>query len=512
MKRPLNYPISWLYSLLALLFLLGCKTDHQGQQTEAKDKGHLPEDHFMGKEEEQKGHRIKRNNILLICVDDLRPDLLSYGAGHMQTPHMDALAQSGFSFLNHFVNAPSCGPSRYTLLTGQYGPPSNNALFQRAQALEKGEKKVEPSMPEWFRSHGFTTVSVGKVSHHPGGRGGSNWNDSTFIEMPGAWDRHLMPVAEWEHPRGAMHGLARGEIRENAQDMSVYQTVNGPDSLYPDGHITKVAMDQLTLLSKEGKPFFLAVGLLKPHLPFGAPQAYYEPYDSITLPPIPHPKKPTGKTTWHDSGEFKQYNLWGRDPNEDAVFAEEVRKHYAACVTYADAQVGRILTALKESGAADNTIVVLWGDHGWHLGEHGIWGKHSLFDESLKSPLIIKYPEMPTTNKKTTALAATLDIFPTLCDISGVDIPQFVQGSSLRPMMQDQKEGVGHAVFSYTAKACTLRTTTHRFILHTDGHVELYDHTAPEKETLNIAMDHPQLVTSLTQRVLEKCNDRHAHL
>ena len=155
----------------------------------------------------------KKPNILLICIDDLRPELNSFGAHYISSPNIDALAEQGVSFQNHFVNAPSCGPSRYALLTGRYGPADNYALFKRAAKIAE-RIKITPSMPEWFRKSGYTTVSVGKVSHHPGGRGGTDWNDSSLVEIPNAWDKHIMPVGEWQHPRGMMHGLAHGEIRE----------------------------------------------------------------------------------------------------------------------------------------------------------------------------------------------------------------------------------------------------------------------------------------------------------
>ena len=148
----------------------------------------------------QKTQDTEKPNILLICVDDLRPELKSFGADYISSPNIDQLATEGIKFQKHFANAPSCGPSRYTLLTGQYGTAGNNALFLRANKIKEGTKIINQSMPEWFKTHGYTTVSVGKVSHHPGGRGGKDWNDSTKIEMPNAWDRHLMPVGEWEHP------------------------------------------------------------------------------------------------------------------------------------------------------------------------------------------------------------------------------------------------------------------------------------------------------------------------
>lgn len=446
----------------------------------------------------------QRPNILLICVDDLRPELKSFGATHISSPNIDKLAQNGVSFLEHFANAPSCGPSRYTLLTGQYGPAGNDALFLRAKKTEQGDQDVDPSMPEWFRTHGYTTVSVGKVSHHPGGMGGADWNDSSIIEIPKAWDKHLMPVAEWEHPRGMMHGLAHGEIRVKASDMDVYQTVEGDDTIYPDGAITSEALKQLTALSADDqKPFFLAVGIIKPHLPFGAPKRYFDLYEGVDIPPIAHPQKPEGETTWHNSNEFRNYNLWGKDPNTEKAFADEVRRHYYACVSYADAQVGKVLAALKQTGADKNTIVVLWGDHGWHLGEHAIWGKHSLFEESLHSPMIIHYPGMDRKGSKTDAIVATIDIFPTLCDLTGVQTPAFAQGTSLKGLLE-KPDAVGHQAIAYKADATTIRTATHRLTLHKDGFTELYEHTATGDETKNIANNHPELVEELTNAIKAK--------
>ena len=443
-------------------------------------------------------------NILLICIDDLRPELNSFGASYIKSPNIDQLANEGRAFLNHYVNSPSCGPSRYTMLTGLYGNPGNDAIFNRAKLLKQPQNSVQPSMPEWFRKNGYTTVSVGKVSHHPGGRGGADWNDENMIEMPNAWDKHLMPVAEWEHPRGAMHGLANGEIRGKEKGtMDVFQSFDGEDTSYPDGHITNEALAQLEDLTSNKKPFFLAVGLIKPHLPFGAPKKYLDIYEDVELPPIQHPEKPTWTSTWHASGEFHQYNLWGKDPNTNAVFAEEVRKHYAACVSYADTQVGIILEKLKETGADKNTIVVLWGDHGWNLGEHAIWGKHNLFEEGVHSPLIISYPQLKNKGEKTTGIVESVDIFPTLCDLSGVELPNFGDGVSLIPMLKNPKD-IGHSAFSYNEKASAIRTQNYRFILHKNGTTELYDHTSKEKESKNVAEVYPQIVAELKQLLIEK--------
>ena len=438
-------------------------------------------------------------NVLLICVDDLRPELRCFGADYIQSPHIDKLASQGRLFRSHYVQAPTCGASRYTLLTGQYGGASNNALFQRATKLHDQPETVSPSMPAWFRSHGYTTVSVGKVSHHPGGLGGKDWNDSNEPEMPESWDRYLLPAGEWQHPRGWMHGLANGEIRINAKDMDVFQSVDGPDSIYPDGISVNEGVRQLNELAAAEKPFFLAIGILRPHLPFGAPAKYLRPYSDVMLPPIPHPGKPHWKTTWHKSGEFMKYNRWERDPSKDPDFATEVRKHYAACVSYADASVGKIMKALKANGAEKNTVVVLWGDHGWHLGEHAVWGKHTLFEESLRSPLIISQPGMKNPGQATDAVVETLDVFPTLCELSGVPMPGFIQGKSLVPFFESPDK-IGHAAVAYSGKRQTIRTKRYRLIDHRDGYVELYDH-ANRGETENIAEANPGVVQKLRSQL-----------
>jgi iduronate 2-sulfatase len=314
----------------------------------------------------------EKPNVLLLCIDDLRPELGCYGVDYIHSPHIDRLAESGRIFKRHYVQAPTCGASRYALLTGKYGPSDNNALFKRIEGVSS------PTAPEWFRKAGYITVSVGKVSHHPGGLGGPDWNDEAIIEMPNAWVRHVQPVGKWLHPRGIMHGLADGEIRGNAKEMDVFQLAEGDDDIYPDGLTTETALQELNELAatNESKPFFLAVGIIRPHLPFGAPAKYMKHYEGAELPPIPHPEIPEGKKHLSQVGRIYEIQPLGpRSQRGRRVRSKRFANTMPACVTYADAQVGRILSSLEELGLAENTVVVLWGDHGWHLGEHGVWGK-----------------------------------------------------------------------------------------------------------------------------------------
>lgn len=450
-----------------------------------------------------------QKNVLLICVDDLRPELKCFGADYIHSPNIDALAKSGTRFRRHYVQAPTCGASRYALLTGRYGPGSNGALFSRATRIEKSPSEVAPSMPAWLKQHGYTTVSVGKVSHHPGGRGGNDWDDDSKPEMPFSWDRHLMPCGPWQHPRGAMHGLAHGEIRGNASEMDIFQSEAGDDDIYPDGLILNQAKSELKqLTSDSSKPFFMAVGFIRPHLPFGAPADYMQHYQQAKLPVIGHPEKPTGKTTWHRSGEFMRYNRWDKNPNEDAEFAIQCRLHYAACVSYADAMVGKLLAELKATGHAENTIVILWGDHGWHLGEHAIWGKHALFEESLHSPLIVSVPKSNTNGQAVDQIVETLDIFPTVCELLKVPTPDTTHGESLVSLLEGKSEDRTKQIAVSYGKAKTIRTDKYRFIQHSKGEVELYDHQGDQKETVNVAKQFPEVVVALKQQLNERLKDR----
>lgn len=452
-------------------------------------------------------HAKPAPNVLLLCIDDLRPELHCYGVDYIKSPRIDSFASSARLFSNQYVQAPTCGASRYAMLTGCYGPGDNEAIFRRTKKL--ATTNLPPTLPEHFRRNGYTTVSIGKVTHHPGGWGGEDWDDQTQLEMPNSWDRELMPVGPWKHARGAMHGLANGEIRGNAGNMDVFQSTPGPDTIYPDGLIADEALHQLRDLAGKEKPFFLAVGLIKPHLPFGSPEKYMEPYRSAEFLPIPHPEKPDGITTWHNSGEFMSYNRWGKDPRKDPQFALEVRKHYAACVTYADTEVGCILDLLDELKLSDNTIVVVWGDHGWHLGEHDVWGKHTLFEESLRSPLIVRIPDMKAPGKPTSSIIETIDLYPTLCDLAGLKLPTGLNGKSIRPLLDDP-QAAGHAAVSYFGTNQTIRNDHWRMIRHRKGDattsVELYDHRAADGETRNLAADHPEIVAELEKELDARLN------
>jgi iduronate 2-sulfatase len=443
-------------------------------------------------------------NVLMICVDDLRPELKSFGAEYVHSPAIDSLVASGRAFKRHYVQAPTCGASRYALLTGKYPYTaklrSNDALMSLA-----GKADEEPyALPKQFRTHGYHTVAIGKISHYIGGLGGKDWEDPEKVEMPGSWDLSKMPTGPWKTPQKAMHGLADGKPRVSGA-CPVNEHKEGDDMMYTDGWIAQEALSQMDDLAGAEEPFFLAVGFLKPHLPFGCPKAYLDLYKDAKLKPIPHPEKPSGLSTWHGSGEFFGNYVSG-DPRTDPACAEEMRKSYAACVSYSDAQVAKILKKLDELKLTEKTIVVLWGDHGWHLGEHGVWGKHTLFEESLRSPMVIRFPGMQKSGIASDAVVETVDIYPTLCELAGIPVPAGLSGKSLKAQLSSP-DAAGDVAMAFSPKAETIRTAQYRLIRHAqkDGFgYELYDHSTPEGETKNLAETKPEMVKELSELMDER--------
>lgn len=400
-------------------------------------------------------------NVLLICADDLRPELGCYGKSHMHTPNIDKLAGEGRLFSRHYVQVPTCGASRACLLTGRY-PRTKTDRGNDAVAAKYRKPGASPSFPRMMKDQGYQTISIGKVSHYPGGLMGADWNDPKKPELPEAWDKHLMPCGAWKTPRVAMHGLAGGQERVGGKSPAI-EIKSGGDDLYPDGLITDTALEHIKQLSQQKKPWLLAVGLIKPHLPFTAPKKYWDLYNDEELPVFGEIKKPTRNITWNGSGEFLNgYGHGGKDPRTDAVYAALVRRHYYASVSYTDAQVGRLLEALQKSGQANNTIVILWGDHGWNLGEKRVWGKHSLYEESLHSPLIIRTPNIKQPGKPAESIVETIDIFPTLCELIGVEVPEYLDGASLKAQLLDPAAKSDGLARSFWGNSQSVRTDSQR--------------------------------------------------
>ncbi len=452
-------------------------------------------------------HSAERPNVLFIAVDDLRPWLGCYDSKLAVSPNIDRLSKEGRRFARHYVQVPTCGASRCALMFGRYpgrlaGDADNNAIQKNAA------KQPLPALPALFRQGGYRTVSVGKITHYPGGHSGKGWAEGPE-ELPGAWDESLMPSGPWKTPEGAMHGYANGLTRQqagkDAAKKPVSQSAAGEDRTFPDGWIADEAVKRLIELAGSGKPFFLAAGFIKPHLPFAAPASYFKATSGVTAPVPVAAEKPDFPTTWHSSGEFRQYRANEGDPFREPAAADAYRRAYLACVRYTDAQVGKLLAALDASAAAKNTIVVLWGDHGFLLGEHAIWGKHCLFEEALHSPLIIRVPGQKKPGEAADAIVETIDVYPTLAALAGLPLSKALDGRSLVPQIEDPAAASDGVAAGFWQGGATLRTDTHRLIVSGKDRatVELYDHRVDPVETVNVAVKQKGTVEDLEAR-LEK--------
>lgn len=446
-----------------------------------------------------------RPNVLFIAVDDLRPWLGCYETELKVSPNIDRLAASGRLFTRHYVQVPTCGASRCALMFGRYagrlpGDAGNEAI-QRTAA-----NQPHLSLPALFRTNGYRTISVGKITHYPGGRGGKGWQDGPE-ELPGAWDICTMPTGPWKTPEAAMHGYAGGVPRsKGAQKSPLTEFVEGDDKTYPDGWIEEEAVARLEEAAGTGKPFFLAAGFIKPHLPFVAPASYGKDLGSIQVQLPKAIAKPDFPTTWHASSEFRQYRFDQGDPFQSPEAAEAYRRAYLACIRYTDAQIGKLLSALERSGAAKNTVVVLWGDHGWLHGEHGIWGKHCLFEEALRSPLIIRVPGLKGAGEKSEQIVETIDLFPTLADLAGIAAPGSLDGKSLQPLLENPESASDGLAIGAWQDKITIRNDRFRMIISRKNadYLELYDHQKDPGEQSNVAKENPENVASLLKLLNER--------
>lgn len=418
-------------------------------------------------------------NVLFIAVDDLRPELGCYGKSYMHTPGIDRLASQGRVFRNHFVHAAACGPSRSTLLSGTRSLDWD--IFRNIR--ESGQKPEQiVSLPQLFRENGYETVGIGKISHQPGGVMDSL---QTIHEVPYAWNKSYAPVGEWRDPWCAFFSYAGGIARTSYygrptnRTLSPWEAADVPDEGYADGLNAIEAIKQLNRM--KDTTFFLAVGFYKPHLPFNAPKKYWDLYDPDKIPAAVYSERPVGITSDiclhgnNNSYEARGSYTWPGDSLRWQMTPErgKIMKHgYCAAVSYTDAQITKVLDELKRLGLDKNTIVVLWGDHGWHLGEYGIWGKHTNFDLALNSPLIISVPGMKNPGVPADGMVETIDIFPTLADLCGLTPPDHIQGQSIRKIMDDPEVKLKDFTYgerdAWNVLGKTVRSTDHRLMVWID--------------------------------------------
>lgn len=452
----------------------------------------------------------EKPNILFIFVDDLRPELGCYGADYIKSPNIDRFAESGTIFTNHFVSVPTSGASRYCLLTGMLPKTKGHLSNEACRNFISG--KPEAEAPETFihhlRRNGYYTIGIGKISHYADGLlYGYTDPVGAERELPHSYDELIFDAGKWETGWNAFFGYADGSSRHSRDNqVKPYEKGAVGDDGYPDGLTANLAVQKLKEVSQKGQPFFLGIGFFKPHLPFNSPEKYWNLYNESELPLSPTPFIPenVNKASLHNSDEFNSYLAGDEHPSLDKrvsdSYAQKLRHAYFAAISYVDAQIGKVLDELERLGLAENTIVVVWGDHGWHLGDHLVWGKHTIFERSLKSVFILRVPGKAK-GKTVDKIVSSIDIYPTLMELCDVKMPCETDGRSLVPLLDnpllDSWENIS---FGYFRNGISLRTERYRLTKYfrvQEPVIELYDHRVDPNESRNIAKEHPEIVERL---------------
>jgi len=429
----------------------------------------------------------KPPNVLFIMIDDLRTELGSYGSKHVISPNIDKLAQQGTLFKNAYVSVPVCGASRASLLTGMR--PTLDRFKNYYTSVEKDTPKAI-TLFEQFRKNGYQTAGYGKIFHVIQDTAKQSWSNKEAW-LP-AIDQTMDSVnVNSHHSRDYQSPLNIAEYRATSKGPST-EMIDVPDDAYFDGKLTNKTTDQLTKLSKSAQPFFLAIGFVKPHLPYTAPKKYWDLYDAKQFD-IPSHSLPENapQNAYHKFGELRAYS--DTPPAPQGIGDEQAVRlihGYHAAVSYVDAQVGKVLAKLDELALSENTIVVLMGDHGYSLGEHGLWCKHSTFDLATKTPLIIRTPKSRGA-QVVEGLVEFIDIYPTLTELADIPTPDQVAGISLSPLLNDPSLPAKSAVFPRYHAAENIHTDKYSLTQWFDkkGNVQaqmLYDNKNDPDETVNL--------------------------
>jgi len=457
-----------------------------------------------------------RPNVLLICVDDLKPLLGCYGDKRVKSPNMDRLAARGVLFERAYCNQAVCAPSRNALMTGVR--PTTLGIYDLGTHFRFGASNAV-TLSQYFMRHGYRAESLGKIFHV----GHGNYNDPASWSVPHVGGKTIAYVL----PENRKDGVPTREeaLFDNQTDVAklprgaASESADVPDNAYPDGKLAEEAIRRLQATkTKPNEPLFLALGFLKPHLPFCAPKKYWDLYDraSFVVPELRTP--PKGAPVYAPSGwgELRQY----RDmPQSGPVADDEARTlihAYHAALSYMDAQLGKVLDELDRLDLASNTVVVLWGDHGWHLGDHGMWCKHTNYEEANRIPLLISAPGIAKSATRTRALAETVDIYPTLCELAGLPLPKNPQppeGKSLVPVLKKPSRDGKEAVFHVYPRnrpgdgailGRAVRTDRYRLVewkkpgaAASTAEFELYDYKTDPAETKNLAPEQPKVLVKL---------------
>lgn len=457
----------------------------------------------------------KHPNIVLILIDDLRPAIGAYGDSVAITPNMDKLAAKGLLFEQAYSNQAVCGPSRYNLLLGSRS--TSSGIYNFGSDFRDAYPNAV-TLPQYFKQHGYHVESMGKVFHI----GHNTYNDTASWSVP----HHKDLVIEYVDPHSKKDGFTREEALFSNKEWDyarslpkgiAWESPDVADDAYADGRIAKRAVERLRdLKSRPDIPFFLAVGFARPHLPFSVPKRYWDLYDEEALPLPQRTTRPEGAPSYavKYGDEIDQYipvpAPVTEEPFPDPLTRKLIHGYYAG-VSYVDVQIGVVLDELAALGLDDNTIVVLWGDHGYMLGEMGMWTKHVNYELANHIPLIIAAPGVSQIGSRTAQLAETVDVYPTLAELAGLPAPQVAQpldGLSLVPVLKSPETHIrDHAYHSFPRGGRlgrAIRTDRYRLVEWRqisdpagEAEYELYDYNEGLLEVKNIANEQPDVRAKL---------------
>ena len=436
-------------------------------------------------------------NVLFIVVDDLRTELPIYGQDHIQAPHIDRLASEGVVFANAYANVPVCGASRASLMSGLR--PTRTRFVGYDARIDEDAPDAVP-LHAFLKAEGYHTESMGKVLHHKNDIE-EGWTVPPWSAQDGVPRERATGFRNYQSPEN-IAAFRRDGVGPATESLDL------PDNAYFDGQTADRAVAALERLATGDQPFFLAVGFVKPHLPFTAPKKYWDLYEreAIELAGVGTMPEGIPDEARHSFGELRRYSDVPDDPREpvDDELARKLRHGYYASVSYADAQVGRVLDKLRELELDASTIVVLIGDHGWSLGEHGLWAKHSPFDVATRTVAVMRVPGFAETGTAR-GLVEFVDIYPTLVDLLGLEPPVHLQGQSFAALLADAEAPGKEAVFPRWKNADVVKTGRYALTTWTNnqGRVVaemMFDHDADRDETVNIVQD---TAHALTRRELQ---------
>lgn len=469
----------------------------------------------------------RKPNVLFIAVDDMRCDLGCYGVKEVISPNLDRLASSGVLFKRAYCQVAVCNPSRVSLMTGLR--PDTSKVWDLPTEFRTTVPEAV-TIPQHFRKHGYRALGFGKIFHNP-------FPDDVSWDEPHAWPKNAKTwsedaMAQLKEVKEEMRAAGEPEAKIERLRSLGTERVDIKDSEHADGAMTDQALAAMRDFASKDQPFFLAAGFIRPHLPFVVPRKYWDLYDPAKIKLAPNGYLPSGASAvaFGDRSmgglyELRDYMNYRHVPSPlEGSLAEadqrELKHGYYASVSFVDAQVGRLLDELDRLGLAENTIVVLWSDHGWKLGEHNGWCKQTNYEIDTRAPLMIRAPGAKANGKPSNALVEFVDVYPTLCELASLPVPKVLEGMSLVPLLHDFAATVKDAAFSQFERTheareymgCAIRTETHRYIEWRDrksGKVEereLYDHQSDPQENQNIATDPAQeaLITGLSARIAKQ--------